>query len=154
MNKKYLSIIFGIIVLIGLISVISADPGSIWTTRDDCGDSSQDVNQYARGEIVYLNGNNFNPGTYSWDITGQPSSCDPSTIVASGTVNVNSTGKFCFPAYQISLDDCKGYKVDVGGKTDNYSVDENLPVVPEFGIIISGITIIGAIGMFLFVRRR
>ena len=43
--------------------------GSIWTTRDDCGNEQQDVNHYCPGEVVYINGKNFNSNTeYEWYI--------------------------------------------------------------------------------------
>jgi len=103
-----------------------AGSGSIWTTNIDCGDEDQDINHFAVGHEVHINGANFAEGTYLWTITGNPggSSCDPGLIVASGNVIIDSTGAFCIDAYTIQVGDCGEYKVDVDGKNDNYRVDD------------------------------
>jgi len=117
------------IALLGLTAIAAAAPGgnsgAIWTTRDDCGAEKQDVNLYQRGETVYINGANFKPGVYGWEIVGQPggASCDPRATVASGDVTVDASGAFCFAAYVVADDDCGEYKVNVGNKGDNYRVD-------------------------------
>ena len=107
---------------------VSAASGAIWTTNEDCGLETQDVNQFPRREVVVINGDNWDPGVYDWAITGQPggSSCDPSDVVASGTVNIDGSGEFCVIAYTVALDDCGTYTVDVDDKNDNYRVDETL----------------------------
>jgi len=117
------SIIF-LIITLTFSSVLAPAPGSIWTTKDDCGDVSQDVNHYAIGEDVWINGANFAEDTYDWKISGLPggASCDPNIIVASGTVGVNSSGSFCFDAYTVAIGDCGEYKVAVDNKQDNYRV--------------------------------
>ncbi|MFH1073144.1 MAG: hypothetical protein V1743_06990 [Nanoarchaeota archaeon] len=143
------------ILLCLLTTFASADnPGSIWTTKDDCGESQQDVNHYAIGETVWINGANFNADNYPWDITGQPgqASCDPNIVVASGIVTINETGAFCFAAYTVQNDDCGEYKVNVGNKNDNYHVDEQ--VIPEFGLLAGGIALIGALCTFFLLRKR
>ncbi|MCK4995593.1 MAG: PKD domain-containing protein [Thermoplasmatales archaeon] len=97
--------------------------GAIWTTLNDCGDIQQNVNHYYVGDDVYANGDNFDPYTqYNWYVKGQPSSCDPNTIVASGTVITDSAGAFCFNAYTIQEGDCGVYRVNVGNKNDNFNV--------------------------------
>lgn len=117
--------------------VACAAPTAIWTTKNDCGDWTQDVNHYAAGDVVYINGA-FAAGTYTWSITGLPASCDPNQVVASGTVTVDGscsftggnvggsctggTGQFCFPAYQILAGDCGEYQVKLDTKGDNYRV--------------------------------
>ena len=108
----------------GQPTVVRAD--AIWTTRDDCGDGSQDVNLFNRGDDVFINGSGFAPGEYTWDITGKPggASCDPGLVVAEGTINVPDNGIFCFPAYTIAIDDCGEYQVKVGVKGDNYRVGD------------------------------
>lgn len=157
-TKTSFAIVLGILLCVVFAGIISAKTGAIWTTLNDCGDSTQNVNEYAFGDIVYINGANFATGNYSWDITGQPGSSDPSTIVASGIreiiVNVtNPDGEFCFPAYTIELYDDGVYKYNFNGKNDNYHV--NMPAnVPEFTGIIAGLTIVGALGAFLVVRKN
>ena len=143
--------------IIILAGIVSAGPGAIWTTRGDCGDSSQDVNKYAVGEDVYINGNNFVVGTYDWAITGQPGSLDPNMVVASGSDATNSNGAFCFKAYTVKADDGGVYTVDFDGKNDNYHVEyeiEEPPTVPEFGAVVGVLTVLGAVGMFLVVRKK
>ena len=155
--KKILLLTFALLLMGSLVmAMVSAKSGAIWTTKDDCGDSSQDVNHYAVGDAVYINGAGFDAGTYDWDITGQPggASCDPSTVVASGTdYPVGEDGSFCFPAYTVQDGDCGEYKVDFGGKGDNYRVDLSVPTVPEFGATAGIATILGALGLFFVVRR-
>jgi len=112
--------------------------GAIWTTKNDCGDESQDINHYNIGEVVYINGANFDAGTYDWEIRGQPgqSSADPNIVVASGQETVDSSGKFCFLAYTVQNNDDGEYKVKFGNKQDNYRVDgesgQDLPVISGF----------------------
>jgi uncharacterized repeat protein (TIGR01451 family) len=102
-----------------------AASGSIWTTKDDCGDDTQDVNHFDHGQWVYINGENFDEDNYLWEIKGQPggASGDPDIGVEDGDYAVDETGSFCFPAYQVNFDDWGEYKVGFGGKNDNYRVD-------------------------------
>lgn len=105
----------------------NGNSGSIWTTKNDCGTVQQDVNQYAIGEKVYINGNKFDAGDYEWEIKGlggsenSQASCDPDKEVASGNYAVNESGGFCFEAYTIANDDCGEYKVGFNGNNN----DEN-----------------------------
>lgn len=101
--------------------------GAIWTTANDCGDESQDVNHYVTGEQVYINGAGFSPNTtYPWEIKGKAggASGDPNIVVASGTITTNSNGAFCFNAYTIQPDDWGEYQVKVSNKGDNYRVTQ------------------------------
>lgn len=132
------------------IHIPKGHPGSIWTTRNDCGSYEQNVNEYNIGEYVYINGANFKPGEYDWAITGQPggASCDPNEVVALGSLIVNETGAFCFNAYQIQPGDCKDYKVDFNNKHDNYTV------IPEFGLTVGILTALGAVCAFFVIRKK
>ncbi|QRN83883.1 hypothetical protein JR338_03805 [Chloroflexota bacterium] len=120
-----------LVMIVGTTAVFAQDedrtPGSgaIWTTDGSCGDLSQDVNHFARGHHVHINGSNFDPGEYEWAITGNPggSSADPGIAVASGTYTVGSSGAFCFDAYTVANDDGGEYTVDFGRKNDNYRVE-------------------------------
>lgn len=110
------------------------DKGAIWTTKIDCGDEDQDINHYAIGEKVFIHGKNFSPeSSYIWNITGQNggASCDPDQVVASGANLTDLDGKFCFEAYIVAFGDCGEYKVDFGGKNDNYHVDGVTPTITE-----------------------
>lgn len=107
--------------------VYSKNAGAIWTTREDCGEEQQDVNHYETGEMVTINGANFEPNTtYTWTITGQPggASADPDIIVATGTVTTDFSGAFCIAAYIVAADDDGEYTVDIpeAKKNDNYRV--------------------------------
>ena len=156
-----ISILLVSILAISLASANSAgvgmngQPGTIWTTNEDCGKINQDVNHYLPGEVVYINGKNFMGGAYNWTITGNPgkSSCDPDKIIATGIKRVDNTGNFCLEAYIVNQDDCGEYKVNFGTKNDNYRID-NIPVVPEFGLIAGMITVMGALGTFFVIRRN
>ena len=132
--KVFLISIF-VIFLMGFASArtctLCSGSGAIWTTNVDCGDETQDVNVFARGDFVFINGAGFDPGTYDWDIMGNPggSSADPEMMVASGTHTVGSTGIFCFKAYRVAMDDWGEYNVEFSDKGDNYRVDPGLDVV-------------------------
>lgn len=150
--------------LVLAISVVSANnnppscndnQGSIWTTRSDCGTEQQDENQYAIGEKVYIRGEGFCPGDYDWDITGQPgqASCDSNSVVISGNRTVDSSGNFCFEAYTVNSNDCGVYHAEFGNKGDNYHVS-NTPLIPEFGLTIGILTIVGAVGTFFLIRKQ
>jgi len=154
MNKTFMSAMLALM-LVSAVSVVSAVSGSIWTTSNQCGNDQQDVNQYSIGEKVYINGANFAEGSYDWSVKGQPggASCDPSVVVASGSSGVDSSGAFCFEAYKVKNNDCGEYKVDFGNKKDNYHVN-NVPLIPEFGLTIGVLTLLSAVGIFFFVRRK
>ena len=132
------------------VTTSTSGSGAIWTTNGDCGDQTQDVNQYNLGEVVYINGDNFEEGSYDWAITGQPggASCDPSIVVANGDYDVDESGAFCFEAYTVENDDCGVYTVDFGKKNDNYHV------IPEFGAMVGILTVLSAIGVFFIIRRK
>jgi len=160
MKKLFILLILAFLI-ISVIGLVSANPvsitkenqgnsGAIWTTRDDCGDEQQNVNQYDIGEDVYINGENFNPGEYDWEIKGQPgqASCDPNTIMAGGSITTDQDGNFCFNAYTIANNDCGEYKVTFNNKHDNYHV------IPEFGLTIGILTVLSAITIFFIIRRK
>ena len=46
-----------------------AKPGAVWTTTDSCGEDPQDANHYAVGDIIFINGANFDAETFDWAIT-------------------------------------------------------------------------------------
>ena len=130
------------------------NPGSIWTTDGACGDEQQDKNRYNLGDAVYVNGANFDEGTYDWSIVGQPggASCDPEIEVAGGTAfAIGPSGNFCFEAYKVADGDCGVYKVDFGGKNDNYRVGNE---VPEFGVVAASVAMIGALAGLVMFRRH
>src|SRR3989344_3709465 len=145
MKTKLLAIFVALLLVAVMPTIVSAVPGAIWTTTASCGEDPQNANHYAIGDVIYINGENFDEGNSSWDITGQPggASCDPNTVVASGVVSVGESGSFCFEAYTVANDDCGEYKATAGNKHDNYRVDEDVPVVPEFGLIAGLTTILG-----------
>ena len=110
--------ILSIALLVNTVSAVSVESevggsGAIWTTMNDCGDAKQDVNEYNIGDVVFINGDNFDEGNYDWSIKGQPgnASCDPGIVVANGTYAVDETGAFCFEAYIVQEGDCGVYKI-------------------------------------------
>jgi len=151
-------ILFMMIPLI-LLSTVSAKPvcnegpGAIWTTNNDCGNASQDVNHYASGDRVFINGDNFCPGDHNWTITGQPgnASCNPG-IIAAGVYDVNESGAFCIDAYIVGPIDCGEYKVDFGKKNDNFRVEETTSV-PEFTTIGAALALVGA-GIYIYKKKQ
>jgi len=132
MKKGTLRIIIALSFVLSALSLVfsqtsaQGNPGAIWTTRNTCGSPDKDVNIYQTGETVYVNGNNFDPGSYPWSIVGQPggASGDPGQTVAGGTVTLGEDGAFCFAAYTIPADDWGTYNVTVGNKGDNYRVNQ------------------------------
>jgi len=129
-SKKIESISLSTLLIISLltsaagflnIKVAQADSGSIWTT-DKCGSGKKDVNEYAIGDKVYVNGTNFNKDTkYEWTIKSNPGGI----TVASNHIHTGDSTSFCFEAYTVKVGDSGVYKVELGGKNDNYQVKES-----------------------------
>jgi hypothetical protein len=120
-------ICLGIGMVLGLtpasVSFAQSGSGAIWTTTISCGDP-QNVNQYAVGDVVYINGANFDPDeAFAWDITRV--SGNPKPTVASGNDSADGNGAFCFAAYTIqSSDSGETYQATVGDvKSDNFRVE-------------------------------
>lgn len=106
----------------GAVQFAHAAGGSIKTSTGSCG-SPVNKNQYVEGDVVYITGTGFaRDTTLDWSVVGLPSSSDPNTLVASGSILTDSQGKFCFAAYTVLAGDSGEYKADVNGKTDNYQV--------------------------------
>ena len=145
----FASILLSILILSLNLSLVSAASGAIWTTRENC-KIPRNENSYDVGDSIYIRGENFAPGEYDWDITGQPgqASCDPRTVVASGSYTVDDSGEFCFDAYTVADDDCKVYQATFGKKHDNYHV------IPEFGLVTGLLTALSAVTVFFLVRRK
>ena len=140
---------------IELTGITTGNPGAIWTTNGDCGIVSQDVNHFNIGDVVYINGDNFDAALYGWAITGNPggSSGDPGIDVADGTFTVDLTGAFCFAAYTVQPDDWGEDKVSFGKKGDNYRVPKPGDEVPEFGTIGAVLALVGA-GLYMYKKRK
>ncbi len=142
--------------LVLTLGFVAAGVGDIKTTTSPC-DAPVNENHYEEGETVYIHASGFDLNTeYSWDITGGKggSSCDPGMIVASGIKMTDMNGGACFAAYTILEGDCGEYKVNFGGKNDNYRVNGPPAQVPEFGTMIGILTALGALGVFFLVRRK
>lgn len=139
------------LMLVLALGLVAAQSGSIWTTTESCGEDPQNANEYFAGQIVYINGANFDEGTYAWDIAASPFKVEDQ--VAFGNVVVDASGKFCFPAYTILEQDSGVYQATVDKtKKDNYHI--GTPMVPEFGTTIGIATALGALGVFFLVRRK
>lgn len=150
--NKILAFVILALLIISITGMVSArvNSGAIWTTKESC-DTPQDANQYFVGEKVYIHGSNFAPATYNWNIFAVPEK-DPA--IASGSYNVTSNEEFCFYAYTIQPEDNGVYKTYLGDvKSDNYHI-ATTPIVPEFGLFVGALTVMGAVGVFFFVRRQ
>ncbi|KKW16367.1 MAG: Cysteine-rich repeat protein [Parcubacteria group bacterium GW2011_GWC2_49_9] len=125
-------VLAGIGLFVASNSTTASGAGAIWTTTGSCGDP-QNINHYAIGDHVFINGANFAAEEYNWDITGQPSA-NPTGEVAFGTQTIDGSGAFCFDAYTIGNDNGV-YKVNFDNKNDNYSVtgDVQEPFDPSCG---------------------
>lgn len=146
--KKLLSVL---LLSMLCISLVVATQGSIWTSTGSC-DSNQGDNQYYAGQTVYIHVENFNANTNSsWNIRTWVD--DNEIVIIRGNVQLDENGSVCFPAYTIQAGDSGEYKVSVDGKHKTYHVIEP-PMVPEFGPIVGGLTVLGAIGVFFLVRRK
>ncbi len=105
------------------VSFAQSGSGAIWTTLDTCGNPEQNVNHYQIGDIVYINGANFDPDeAMAWDITRV--SGNPKETIATGIVTADGNGAFCNAAYTISPTIITGtYQVTVGDvKSDNFRI--------------------------------
>jgi hypothetical protein len=105
-----------------LVAEAVANTGSVWTTTGSCG-TPQNINSYAVGQHVFINGSNFSANTqYAWSI--KPSAGGANAVaIASGQITTNGSGAFCFDAMTLAQTNIGGpYKADVGGKNDNFSV--------------------------------
>jgi hypothetical protein len=128
MKSRFL-IIFLISLFLILPGIISAIDDNVWTTIGGCGENFES-NSYVPGEEVWINGQDFIPGTYFWDVLGQPlNSCDSGISLASGDIVVDASGKFCFNThYIIQNDDCGKYSIGVDGNGNNvnnyYTIEE------------------------------
>jgi len=151
MMKKVLGVLMLGVILVLTLGLIAAQSGSIWTTTESCGEDPQNANEYLVGQMVYINGANFDEGTYAWDIAASPFKVE--NQVAFGNVVVDASGKFCFAAYTIAEQDSGVYQATVdGNKKDNYHI--GAAMVPEFGTVIGIVTALGALGVFFLVRRK
>lgn len=112
-----LSLMFSLVS--GSLAYAVANPGAIWTTTGSCGDP-QNINQYAVGESIYINGSNFTAGNYAWSIEN----ANGSKVIASGNTTVGTSGNVCFLAKTLTASDIGGpYKAGVGTvKNDNFRV--------------------------------
>jgi len=101
-----------------------ANVGAIWTTSNTCGNPDQNVNLYAVGETIFINGANFPAITgFPWDITRVSGGSSKPTI-ASGTLTTGSDGAFCIAAHEVQASDAGyTYQAGVGDvKSDNFRV--------------------------------
>lgn len=152
--------IFGFFLFLAMFSIgfVSAGSmGAVWTTTNGCGEPSQNVNHYDVGEQVWINGVGFYKGdVYNWTVRGNPgsSSCDPNKIVATGITDLMHEESFCFPAYTVEEGDCGVYKIRFGMKRDSYRVNAEEYIVPEFGTVVGVFTVLGALGVFFFIRKK
>jgi len=125
-----LFLIIGLLLLLSLgsfeITTAQSASGEIWTSINACGDKNQSNNVYNIGDVVFINGENFDPGTYQWSILGSPgnASCDPDQQVAVAAFFIDESGAFCFPAYTIESDDCGTYTVTFGEIIASYQVTD------------------------------
>lgn len=100
------------------VTLVSADTGAIWTTNGACG-SPQNVNHYAFGTHVFINGSDFTVSTqFSWNVSNPGNN---GAVLGSGNVTSDASGAFCFDAG--TYPSGGPYQAEVGGKNDNFSID-------------------------------
>lgn len=141
MNKVITSIVLGIFLVLAITASVSADTtfiaGKIYNSDYTDVISGADVAVICNGEII--NTASLSDGAYS----------------------VTYFGTNCVEGSSLTVSAVKGDLY--GSKTgDIHSVAStnwdfavvNVPLVPEFGLIAGMTTIIGALGMFFFVRRK
>lgn len=155
--KKLLIVLMLGVMLIGLTAGVNENSGKFWITKNACGEQIQEENKFSPGEEVYLNGENLDSSVeYYWAVTGGggSSSGDPGVTLADGFHTPDSEGKFCFKGYVVEIDDWGEYRTSYGVKNSNYRVNGDTIVVPEFSEIVGVLTVISALGVFFFVRRK
>lgn len=158
--------------------------GAIWTTNSDCGNETQDENHYLAGDVVYISGKKIDSGNYDWKITkpdGSGQVADGALVVNSSeefcfaayTVQTQDSGVYK-AAVENNCQEDEEDKDSIGidslssnrdnnsndedecnetKKSDNYHVDE-APIVPEFSLIMGGLTIAGALAAFMLIRKK
>ena len=127
-GKLFLIVVLLLLLSLGSFEITKAQSasGEIWTSINACGAKNQSNNVYNIGDVVFINGENFDPGTYQWSILGSPgnASCDPDQQVAVAAFFIDESGAFCFPAYTIESDDCGTYTVTFGEIIASYQVTD------------------------------
>jgi len=109
------------------------------------------INCPNKGVISYtekcdITGKHFRAGTYNWTIVNNY------TIIKTGKGRVDNTGNICIK--NIIPEDCEDYGINFGYATYNYKNSCQSPIVPEFGLITGITAMLGAVGLFLMVRRK
>jgi hypothetical protein len=120
MKKLFYSLII-VAAMFATMAPGGGNPGAIWTTNGGCG-PEQNVNQYPSGSNVYVNGSDFDAGTYNWEVKEPGAN---GAVLASGTVTPDGDGNFCIDAG--SPPDGGPYQVNVGNKNDNFSINNGDP---------------------------
>jgi len=108
-----------------MTSKAQANSGEIWTTIKDCGHLNLEVDQFSNGDWVYINGKDFDPGTYEWAVMGPADKGSDyyGKTVAFGEMLVDESGLINIPVYQIMEEDTGLFYISVGNKQTSYSVN-------------------------------
>ena len=141
MNKVITSIILGMFLVLAVTASVSADTtfiaGKIYNADYSDVISGADVTVTCNGEII------------------------ETTSLSDGAYSVTYFGTSCVEGADLTVSGVKGDLY--GSKTGEiHSVEStnwdfsvvNVPLVPEFGLIAGMVTILGAVGMFFFVRKK
>jgi hypothetical protein len=141
MNKVITSLILGMFLVLAVTASVSADTsfiaGKIYNSGYTDVISGADVTVTCNGEIVTTE--SLSDGAYS--VTYFGTNCiEGSTLTVSavkGDLYGSKTGDIH----------------SIGSTNWDFAV-VNVPLVPEFGLIAGMVTILGALGMFFFVRKN
>lgn len=118
-----------------------------------CANQQKNSIDYNINDSVWVKGSPVDSSvTYEWKIFGQKGngSSDPDVLVASGTlIGPFTNNTVCFNAYNITNGDLGLYKLEIDTKQAGV-----YHVIPEFGLFAGALTILSAVGVFFFVRRK
>ncbi|MFH1770007.1 MAG: thrombospondin type 3 repeat-containing protein [archaeon] len=122
--KHTLKILAFLLIVLFIISGVSADAGSISTVKD-CANIGGNEPTFLPLEWVYLYGTNFAPNLpITLTVVGKSQSCDPGYEVLNINRNTGN-GTFCEPIYKIRWGDFGSYDAEVDGKSKIFHVDTN-----------------------------
>jgi len=160
MNMKLQSFIAIILfIIISALPICMASKGSIKTTRAD---GIGNVNQYAKGETVFIKGENFDRYLDLTIVIYKVNEPHKDEIMCSVSVNTGGSGEFLVPTWFIPTDltsDYEGeYKAEVQDSAGNKIKSDNFRilsfVIPDVPLGTLGTSAVLLAGLLLYAVKK